>query len=231
MILHDYQYIEEAPVSIEPREVLRFQGYRADPVQVQEGIQCLVQSQIDHSYRLIQPQAVFCIFPSCFCSEDRIKLEGGKEFSVGKVAQKWTGLKYLALAICTIGLVLEREVSRLFSVGEYAAAVMLDSAGSAAVENLTDYVNNIICQQALSKGLGVTTRISPGYGDWPLQEQRIVFALLPGDKVGVTLTEKYMMQPRKSLSFAIGIGEGFTIEKNVGRCRHCGMINCPYRAN
>ncbi len=93
------------------------------------------------------------------------------------------------------------------------------------------YVNNIVCHQALSKGLGVTPRISPGYGDWILQEQRAVFALLPGAEIGVTLTEKCMMQPRKSVSFAIGIGEGFTIEKSVGRCRHCDMINCPYRVD
>jgi len=54
-----------------------------------------------------------------------------------------------------------------------------------------------------------------------------VFTLLPGDKIGVALTEKCMMRPRKLMSFALGIGEGFTIEK--GKCRHCGMINCPYR--
>ncbi len=108
---------------------------------------------------------------------------------------------------------------------------MLDSAGSAAVESLTGYVNNIVCQQALSKGLALTPRISPGYGDWTLQEQGIVFTLLPGDKTGVTLTEKCMMQPHKSVSFAIGIGEGFTIVKSVGRCRYCGMINCPYRVD
>ena len=138
MIFCDYQYVEEAPVSIEPGEVLRFQGCRASPVQVKGRIERLVRSQIDHSYRLIQPQAV-------------------------------------------------------------------------------------------SKGLALTPRINPGYGDLALEEQRIVFALLPGDRIGVTLTEKYIMRPRKSLPFAIGIGEGFTIEKSMGRCRHCGMINCPYR--
>ena len=231
MTFRGYQYIEEAPVSIEPREVLRFQGCRAGLPQVREKIQRLVQSQIDHSYRLIQPRAVFCLFPSHLYSEGRIKVEGGKEFSIGRVARNWTGLKYLALAICTIGQALEREVSKLFSAGEYAAAVMLDSAGSAAAESLTDYVNNVVCQQALSKELTLTTRISPGYGDWALQEQRIMFALLPGDKIGVTLTEKYMMRPRKSVSFATGMREGFTIEKNVSRCRHCGMSNCPYRVD
>ncbi len=73
----DYQYVEEVPVNIEPREVLRFQGCRTNLSQVKGVIQRLVQSQIDHSYRLIQPQAVFRIFPSCLCSGDRMKLEGG----------------------------------------------------------------------------------------------------------------------------------------------------------
>ena len=123
MMFCDYQYVEEAPVSIEPREVLRFQGCRAGPAQVKEGIQRLVRSQIDHSYRLIQPQAVFRIFPSYLCSGG-IKLEGGGGFSVGKVAWNWTGLKYLALAICTIGRALEGEASRLFSAGECAAVVV-----------------------------------------------------------------------------------------------------------
>jgi len=78
-------------------------------------------------------------------------------------------------------------------------------------------------------GLTLTPRINPGYGNLALEKQRIVFALLSGDRIGVTLTEKCMMQPRKSLSLTIGIGEGFTIEKSMGRYRHCGMINCPYR--
>ncbi len=227
----DYQYVEQAPVSIEPAAVLRFQGYRAGSGQVKEGIQRLVRSQIDHSYRLIQPQAVFRIFPGCRCSGGRIKVDNEREFAIGKAVRSWTGLSYLALAICSIGPALEREVSRMFSASEYAAAVMLDSAGTAAVESLTDYVNNTVCQQALASGLGVTPRISPGYGDWALQEQGIVFALLPGDKAGVTLTEKCMMRPRKSVSFAAGIGEGFTTEKNVSRCRHCGMAKCPYRVD
>ena len=229
-MLPDYQYIEEAPIDIEPREVLRLQGYRSDLTQVKENIQHLVQSQIDRGYRLIQPRAVFCTFSASLCSGGRIELEDGSEFSIGRMAKKWTGLRHLALAICTIGPDLEREVSQLFNVGDYAAAVVLDSAGSVAAESFADYVNNMICQQTLPKELSLTPRISPGYGDWVVQEQGIMFALLPGDRVGVTLTETYMMQPRKSISFAIGVGEGFSVGKGTGKCRHCNMADCPYRA-
>ena len=229
-MLQDYQYIEEAPINIEPREVLRLLGRRADPSQVKERIRDLVQGQIDRSYKLIKPRAVFRIFFVSLCSEGKIELEGGSELSIGKMVKKWTGLRHLALAICTIGPNLESEISQLFSTGDYATAVVLDSAGSVAVESLADHVNHAICQQALSEGLELTPRISPGYGGWAVQEQRDMFALLPGDGIGVTLTERYMMQPRKSISFAVGIGEGFTVGEGGGRCRHCDMVDCSYRA-
>ena len=229
--MRDYQYIDEAPVDIEPREVLRMQGIRSGLPQLKEHIQCLVQSQIARGYKLIQPQAVFHVFPARLGAEGRVELEGGSELSMGRLAKKWTGLENLALAICTIGPTLEGEVSEMFNAGDYAAAIMLDSAGSVAVESLADHVNNVICQRALSEGLALTPRVSPGYGDWAVQEQRTLFDLLPGDRIGVTLTGKSMMHPRKSISFAVGMGEGFTVGEGIGRCRRCDMVSCPYRAD
>ncbi len=230
MALSDYQYIGEAPIGIEPQEVLRYQGCRVPLAQVKEDIQSLVRSQISHSHRFIKPQAVYRFWPARLYPEGKVKIEGGSELSIGRGARKWTGLQYIALAICTVGTALEKEISRLFSVGEYAAAVMLDSVGTVAVESLADHVNDIICQQVLAEGLSLTHRISPGYGDWALEEQKTVFALLPGDRIDVTLTGTCMMQPRKSVSFITGIGEGFGIKRSGGRCRQCDMVDCPYRA-
>lgn len=228
-MLCDYQYIEKAPINIEPREVLRLQGYDADLQQISDDIQYLVKRQIDNGYKLIQPRAVYRIFTTYIFADGKVKTKNGSEFCIGRDAQKWVGLKYLALAICTIGQALEKTVSKLFSDGEYASAVILDSVGSVAVENLADYINNEVCQQASSKGLTLTHRISPGYGDWALDEQRIVFSLLPSDKMEVTLTKSCMMQPRKSISFLLGIVEDPITEKDKGKCLHCDMVNCPYR--
>ena len=228
-MLCSHQYIEGAPINIELREVLRLQGYPGGSLPQKNEVQQLVESQIDSGYKLIQPRAVFSVSPSFLLSGGRIRLEEGEEFSIGKAAYNWTGLSYWALAICTIGQALEKEVSELFSSGEYAAAVALDSVGSVAVESVADYVNSKVCQQALDEGLELTPRISPGYGNWALEEQKLIFKLLTGEKIGVTLSERHIMKPRKSISFGIGIGRGLTIERGIGRCRHCDMINCPYR--
>jgi hypothetical protein len=62
--------------------------------------------------------------------------------------------------------------------------------------------------------------------DWPLEEQRPLFALL-GDvegAVGVTLSDSLLMIPRKSLS-----GIYFPTEIPFMACQLCPKESCPSR--
>jgi len=52
----------------------------------------------------------------------------------------------LATVICTIGSILEEQVDRLFAQGDPLRALILDAAGSTAVEAVADEVNFLICQ-------------------------------------------------------------------------------------
>jgi len=62
--------------------------------------------------------------------------------------------------------------------------------------------------------------------DWPLQEQRKLFALLGNltDVIGVQLTESLVMTPIKSVS-----GIRFPTEVNFESCQLCPRINCSER--
>jgi len=72
-------------------------------------------------------------------------------------------------------------VAELWEARELPLASMLDSVGSGAVESLAEYVNDMLCQQGLP-ALKVTNRISPGYADWDVAEQRRLFRLCPGTR-------------------------------------------------
>ncbi len=87
--------------------------------------------------------------------------------------------------------------------------------------------------QALSEHLqdrfrpGRMSRMSPGsLVDWPLQEQRKLFALLgdPKDAIGVELTDSLIMVPLKSVS-----GICFPAEVDFASCQLCSRENCPGR--
>jgi hypothetical protein len=76
-------------------------------------------------------------------------------------------------------------------------------------------------------GLGRMSAMNPGsLEDWPLTEQRQLFALLgsPSDAVGVELTESCLMLPVKSVS-----GLRFPSETSYENCQLCPRDRCPGR--
>jgi len=74
---------------------------------------------------------------------------------------------------------------------------------------------------------GQLSRMAPGsLPDWPLQEQKPLFALL-GDvesRIGVKLTDRMLMLPVKSVS-----GIYFPTEVRFESCHLCQRPNCPGR--
>lgn len=57
------------------------------------------------------------------------------------------------------------------------------------------------------RGLQASTPISQGHADWILAEQHVLIDLLPDAETGVTLTQTFLMYPRKSLGMVLGLGK------------------------
>jgi hypothetical protein len=71
---------------------------------------------------------------------------------------------------------------------------------------------------------GRTSAMSPGsLGEWPIQAQRPLFALLgdPKEAIGVRLTDSLLMIPTKSVS-----GIRFPTEESFESCQLCPRENC-----
>ena len=105
---------------------------------------------------------------------------------------------------------------------------VLDRVASVAVEELLDEVERELVDRA-APDQALTARYSPGYCDWPLQAQRVLFALLPVEPLGITLSPSCLMQPRKSVTAVIGLGERRAVEEHGIACRFCGRRGCRYR--
>ena len=55
------------------------------------------------------------------------------------------------------------------------------------------YIDAKIAAEAAREGLKTSCRASPGYGDWDVREQAAIFKLLPAERIGVRLSETFMM--------------------------------------
>ena len=136
------------------------------------------------------------------------------------------------LAICTIGKELETHFTEMLKEGQLAKGVILNAIASHAAEQVAEHVNQKILRELAKEveGKEVTCRFSPGYCQWELEKgQKTIFTNLDGSKIGVSLTPSMMMNPVKSVSFAINIG--IEVDKGLGLrgCETCDMVNCAYR--
>ncbi len=146
-----------------------------------------------------------------------------------EIPERWGAITTLGLAVCTIGDAVEDRIKNLFEEREFPLAFMLDSLGSVAVERLAESLHRQVCEERLAHGLKVTPRESPGYARWAIEEQRKVFDLLPADTIGVGLNPYCIMTPRKSISFAVGIGPEARMGTTSSPCQACDMRGCAYR--
>lgn len=148
-------------------------------------------------------------------------LAGGLKISSKLVKRVMRGCSRVVIFAVTIGHELEAEVAKLMKAGDMAEAVMLDSVGGESAEGCAEYLNQLVQKEAHRRGLHLTMRFSPGYGDWRLEGQRELFKALTPEKIGITLTESCLMLPRKSITGIIGMGALDEIRTGASLCKKC----------
>lgn len=159
----------------------------------------------------------------CIVDKDGVTLECGVRFNSKGLARHLEGCEECLLFAATLGMRVDATIRRLalLSVAEGAAA---QAVGAALIESYCDEV-----QDRLDVGeLKQRPRFSPGYGDWQLEEQRLLFGVLDCAKhIGLTLTDGCMMVPSKSVTAVIGLGKDTRCVMN--KCMTCAKSNCEYR--
>jgi len=137
----------------------------------------------------------------------------------------------IAFCISTIGSGPETRVDDLLNAGDLFKGMILDALGSAAVSELSAKMAEIIYVKAKAEGLNTTRAFSPGAGSshWDIKHQRFIFENIDASRLGVQLTPSYMMVPKKSISFIIGLGENIEQAPHLFSCEGCRRERCPYR--
>jgi len=220
--------LDDIPLLVDRDEVLRFQGYKKGVDVPDAAVLALFDEALALGESLIRPRVVYRAAAVTAQYADRIEA-AGTTLRIPEIGRWWGSVEAVGAGLCTVGDALERRVRRLWEERELPLAVMLDSVGSAAVESLAEYVNDLLCQAAVGSGVKVTNRISPGYAGWDTAEQARLFELCPGDPIDVELNAACVMTPGKSISFLVGVGAAAKVDHYFTQCRRCWMRDCAYR--
>jgi len=153
---------------------------------------------------------------------------GGKFMTMDKIVTgQLKKAEQAALFVCTIGPTMENWSRQLLKEDDIVLGFMVDTIASATAECVTNLLHDHIGMRMEQRGLKITNRYSPGYCNWPVSEQHVLFSLFPQDFCGVTLTESALMLPIKSVSGIVGIGAN--VERKDYICNRCGVKDCTYR--
>lgn len=104
-----------------------------------------------------------------------------------------SGCKKVILFAATIGVEIDRLIARYAHISP-SKALMFQAIGAERIEALCD----VFCE-------GFRPRFSPGYGDLPLETQKIMFEVLNCNKsIGISLNDSLLMSPSKSVTAFVG---------------------------
>lgn len=193
----------------------------------------LLDQACTESYLLAQPKATWEIY-QYDASTATIMGVHPLTLQAPKIINYLSQSIQIAVVALTIGPKLEDQVNTYFANGEYTSGLLLDAAGTAAVEVAADQVCDFIKNQANRQGYLTLPRFSPGYGEWDITVQPLILELANGDAIDLKVTDSCMLLPRKSITAVIGItanqhGASTSFMYQDTTCPQCTQINCLAR--
>ena len=183
----------------------------------------------DQAARYCSIKGGYRLLPSeHFMRDNEMVNINGYQLHIGRIiAKQLRGADFAALFACTLGSGLEDWAKKSLATGEAVKGYIIDAIGSEMIELAMDKIEVILSEQMAAQGLRITSRFSPGYCGWPVNDQHTLFSLLPADFCGISLTPTALMIPIKSISGLIGVGP--RVRKMTYPCQICEMTNCIRR--
>ena len=227
-LMHMFNIMINDTICFNKKEALRY--YRAKPDDA------VAEAVIDAAYQKLkselQPRYTVKRFGCRIESEgdgavpSLVVLDNGTVFRSKALARYVGDAKELFLFGATLGSRVDSALRRmaLTSVAEAGAG---QAVAAALIETYCDDCCAKL-QKQLPEGKQLKWRFSPGYGDWSLEEQKILFPVLDcAHTIGLTLTESCMMAPVKSVTAVMAVTDAAVQENN--KCRYCNKNDCEFR--
>lgn len=194
-----------------------------------------VRAALDASLRkarcLVRPRYIFEEKNISSIGTDFMEIEGGFRLNTSKIPAFMSGAEKLVFFLVTIDRDLENEASRLTSGDDAVAGYLLDRIGSYAVESLADNVEKKLRRNYSMVKKSVSSRFSPGYCDWPIEEQFKLAKMIDFSKAGIELNSSCMMIPKKSVSAVVAVADEGVFKEFISSCDICGNKECDFRRN
>jgi hypothetical protein len=218
----------EVDIRLDKSAILRSMGYGANS-EPSARVVSLIDEYVREIEQLLEPSYTYVVKNVMAVKGARVLTEGPAVFESRVVSGLLGGCRRVGVFVATIGGRLEEMACRLSEEGSMLQASVLDAIGSEAVSRVAEFAERLMGWEAAMDGLVTSRRFSPGYCDWDISQQMMVFHAVDRDSTDVDLTDSCLMVPRKSISGIVGMGDPESGVNAFNPCPSCDRTDCPGR--
>lgn len=223
--------INKNNIEIRKTEVLRYLGYKNQIID--EELMNIVDECRKLTLNTINPKYIYNKYDlDYYNSSVKIK-ESNIELKGKDIANLLKESKKCILGVATLGLEIEKLI-KLYSYKDITRSLIIDACATIAIEEVFDLIEIDIKSKLKDTKENITWRYSPGYGDLPIETNKLILEVLDAQKhIGLTITNHNLLIPRKSVVAIMGIidnKEIDSIDTCNNKCIKCpNYNNCSYR--
>jgi hypothetical protein len=201
-------YLEHIPSVPKKDLILNRLGYSKINTMLDRKNEELLEYGIREGSLLCRPKGVFCRLKITERNTEQVKLENNIEFISRNLSAMLEECGEIILMGATVGREVTERISYEVNEGNASLGLIIDSVASQKADACLDWMTAFVNKMLRKEGKTITARrYSPGYGDFSLANQRIIFDVLQLAKLDLELTEKYILVPEKSVTAVAGIKE------------------------
>ena len=178
----------------------------------------------------ITPKNIYAVY-DCHVNSGAVTL-GVISVKSESLAGHLKGCNRAVLMAATLGTNADM-LTRRYSVQDMEKALIADNICADMIEAYLDETEKEISILEDLKGLFAVDRYSPGYGDFSVICQKDILKLLGASRIGLSLTDGFMLTPSKSVTAVIGFSDeqqnSQQSMQKTSKCLLCKDKNCGFR--
>ncbi|GAH10985.1 unnamed protein product, partial [marine sediment metagenome] len=137
------------------------------------------------------------------------------------------GSEISIIFIFSLGNKIDEIIKEENKSGDTLATIVIDAITTSMLGMLGEYVGDMIKKEGIKcENWDSTCTYSPGQFKWTIEEQKEIFKMIDGGRIGVKLNKSMLMIPFKSISGVYGFGPEDKIDKTKVSCDLCPRENC-----
>lgn len=199
-------FFRSITISVPRGKIYRRMGYRKGVTRIEEQRKREIEDAIEYALPLIHLTGAGVRIPIEERGQFNIALSKGIVFESRDLARMLKGCAEALLMGATAGKDIMEAIENDSKNNRLTRGIVLDAVASEMVDASLDWIADYFNSQLRRENRRLTKkRFSAGYGDFLLENQKIMYDVLELETLGVELNESCMLVPQKSVTAVAGI--------------------------